>query len=619
MNEIAGTAQTAMSRHMQQRHAAVGRAVRWSMLVFVILGIAIAVLLWLQSRPVPEPVQQETSIPLPQISAPSTVAVPHLPFTDVTKSAGILFSHENGADGEKLLPETMGSGCAFFDFDNDGDQDILLVNSMRWNWDERPREQPATMALYRNDGLGQFDDATAEAGLDVSFYGMGVATGDMDNDGYVDLFLTAVGSNHLYRNIGGRFVEITDTAGVAGSNDAWSTSAGWFDYDNDGDLDLFVCNYVVWSRESDLAQGFQLTGVGRAYGRPIDFPGTFPYLYRNEGGGVFVDVSEPAGVCVQNSATGGPMAKSLGVAFVDFDLDGWIDVVVANDTVQNFLFHNQGNGTFHEIGTLTGVAFDVDGNARGAMGIDTGHFRNNTDIGIAIGNFANEMTALYVCNDQSMQFADEAVPVGLGAATRQRLTFGVCFADFDLDGRLDLFAANGHLETDINTVQASQFYEQPPQLFWNCGSLQPDEFLHLTAGDCGADFGHPMVGRGASIGDIDGDGDLDLLITASDGPPRLLRNGQTLQNHWLRIKLVGTQCNRDAIGSRVEVHVGDEILTRHVKPTRGYLSQSELPVTVGLGPHRIIDLILIHWADGTTQKLAAPDVDRMLLIEQPTE
>ncbi|MGH7127566.1 MAG: CRTAC1 family protein, partial [Planctomycetaceae bacterium] len=596
--------------------AIIVRALVISLAVFAAIallagGIAGGVWLFADREPPPPPTPSE----LPAVRDVEAVEIPALPFTDITREAGITFVHENGAAGEKLLPETMGGGCAFLDHDNDGDQDLLFVNSTRWPWDTRPQGESATMALYANDGAGHFTNVTAKAGLDVTFYGQGVACGDYDNDGWVDLFFSAVGPNRLFRNVGGKFEDVTATAGVAGAEDEWSTSCGFLDYDNDGDLDLFVCNYVVWSREEDLSKDFRLVGVGRAYGRPQQFQGTFPYLYRNDGG-TFTDVSADAGVQVRNPATDVPLAKSLGVVFCDFDADGRQDIVVANDTVQNLFFHNRGDGTFQEMGVLAGVAFDAQGSARGAMGIDATHFRNDETFGIAIGNFSNEMTALYVSEDHQLQFTDDAIPTGLGPETRLELTFGVVFLDADLDGRLDLLAANGHLEDDINKVLPSQHYEQPPQLFWNAGPEQGTEFVPVPVEKCGEDFKRPMVGRGSSYADIDADGDLDVLIAASGATPRLLRNDQKSGHRWLRVKLIGRTCNHDAIGSWVEVETQDQTYRRAVRTTCSYLSQVELPVTFGLGDAKAIERVTVYWPDGTEQTLPNPQVDQMLTIEQ---
>lgn len=598
--------------------AIIATALTWSLAAFAIIGTIAGVSAYVLTRSPAAPPVVETVLAKVETREVVPMKIPAILFTDITQQAGIQFRHENGAIGQKLLPETMGGGCAFFDYDGDGDQDLLFVNSQRWPWNRKDSDGlAATAALYRNDGSGNFEDVTAASGLDVSLYGMGVAIGDYDNDGRVDIFLSAVGSNRLLHSEGdGTFRDVTTEAGVGGNANDWGSSCGWFDYDNDGDLDLFVCNYVEWSREYDEAQNFQLTGGGRAYGAPQSFGGTFPYLYRNDGQGKFEEVAEQAGLHVRNPATGVPVAKSLGVTFADFDHDGWIDIVVANDTVQNFLFHNQGDGTFVEVATLTGVAYDMSGNARGAMGIDIANFRNNDALGIAIGNFANEMTALYVCYDRDMHFVDEAISSGLGPCTRLALTFGVLYTDCDLDGRLDLFAANGHLEDDINRVQPSQHYEQPPQLFWNCGPEQDTEFVAMTETECGSDLFRPLVGRGASYADIDGDGDLDLLITATGQPPRLLRNEQQLGNHWLRLRLVGTRCNRDAIGAQVEIDLGDRILRRQVMPTRSYLSQVELPVTFGLGEHEEPVDVKIFWPDGSVQVVESVELNRSREVVQ---
>ncbi len=601
--------------------AVIGRALRWSGAAIVILGVVGGTAVYVLSRPAPAPVVHTTQLAQVQVREVARVQLPAVRFTDITQSAGIRFRHENGARGEKLLPETMGGGCAFLDYDNDGDQDILLVNSQRWPWDATAgSEPPATAALFQNDGAGHFTDVTVDAGLNVSLFGMGVAVGDYDGDGLVDVFLSAVGENRLFHNVGqGKFRDVTAQAGVAGDPEAWSTCCGWFDYDNDGDLDLFVGNYVRWSRDFDAGQNFQLTGGGRAYGRPQNFEGTFPYLYRNDGDGRFTEVAAQAGLRMLNPATGVPMAKTLGVTFIDCDLDGRLDILVANDTVQNFLFHNQGDGTFQDVGAETGLAFDMDGNVRGAMGIDVAPFRNNDAIGVAIGNFANEMTALYVSYGNTMRFMDEAIACGLGPLTRLQLTFGVFYFDCDLDGRLDLFAANGHLEEDINRVQSSQHYEQPPQLFWNCGLEQESEFVMLGEQQCGTELFRPLVGRGASYADIDADGDLDVLISTVGQSPRLLRNELDSPRNWVRFKLTGTRSNRDAIGAWIELDADGQVQRRQVMPTRSYLSQVELPVTFGLGPASRVRRVTVVWPDGSRQDVPDVEVRRVYEIRQSAD
>ncbi|MCO6455333.1 MAG: CRTAC1 family protein [Pirellulaceae bacterium] len=599
--------------------AVIGRALKWSLGVLAALallaGLVACVLYlpgWLSRFGQPE---EAAEVELPRLREVPRAEVPTVRFTEITAQAGIDFVQENGAQGEKLLPETMGGGCAFLDYDNDGDQDLLLVGSARWPWDPRGPSERSSLALYRNDGRGQFEEVTDQQGLHTNLYAMGVAVGDFDNDGFTDLFISAVGRNRLYRNTGQGFEDVTELAGVGGDEDRWSTGCGWVDYNRDGRLDLVVVNYVRWSREIDLAQNFQLVGVGRAYGPPVSFEGSFPYLYRNDGDGKFTDVTAEAGLQVRNPDTGVPLAKSLGLAPVDLDSDGWIDLVVANDTVQNLVFHNQANGTFREIGKLCGIAFDMAGQARGAMGIDTAHLPGYDALGVAIGNFANEMTALYVAQGDPLQFTDAAIATGLGPATRLELTFGVFFFDYDLDGRLDLLGANGHLEEEINKGQPSQHYQQPPQLFWNAGPDQPTMFVRVPEDRCGADFCAPLVGRGAAYADIDGDADLDVLLMASGGRPRLLRNDQQLGHHWIRLQFPGGAMRRQPIGAWIEVHAGGNVLRRQVMPTRSYLSQVELPVTIGLGGATSVERMTIRWPEGHVQTIPQPPVDQVLVVE----
>jgi enediyne biosynthesis protein E4 len=596
----------------------ISQAFRWSLVAFVCLaGIGVGVFLYVKRKPAAATTQ------LTKLSAPVTperprAEIPLAKFTQITRDAGVGFVHQNGAYGEKLLPETMGGGVAFLDYDNDGHQDLLFVNSTFWPWHAPTGQTPPTMALYHNDGHGRFTDATAGSGLDVSLYGMGVAVGDYDNDGLVDVFLTGVGGNHLFHNEGGgKFREVTAAAGVGGPSDAWSTSAAWVDYDNDGKLDLFVCNYVKWSREIDAEVGYKIDGKTRAYGQPMNFQGALAYLFHNDGNGHFTDVSAPAGIQMKNPVTGVPAAKSLGVAPVDIDGDGWIDLVIANDTVPNFLFLNQHDGTFKEIGGAAGIAFDSYGNTRGAMGIDAARYRDDGKLGIAIGNFANEMTALYVAQNATTNFSDEAITEGVGPASRLLLKFGVFFFDYDLDGRLDLLTANGHLEEEITKIQKSQTYAQPAQLFWNAGNQSGGCFVAVSADKAGADLFRPIVGRGSAFADIDGDGDLDLVLTQVGGPPLLLRNDQQLGHHWVRLKLIGTKSNRDAIGAWIRVRVNGQDLWRQVMPTRSYLSQSELPVTVGLGHAARPDEVEIRWPSGNRQKLDNVLVDKVTVVTEP--
>ncbi len=608
------TTQQKHSDTTQAGEAIIRHWFRRSLVIILGVGIIAAGSFWYLGRDrTPTVSIEEAVVTGPVVTAHTTPqSPPAVVFRDITTAAGIDFVHTNGAYGDKLMPETIGSGAAFFDYDNDADQDLLLVNSSWFPGHELDDNTP-TLVLYQNDGSGRFTDVTRETGLAINCYGMGVAAGDFDNDGWTDLYITALGENFLLSNGQGYFTDVTNSSGTAGQSADWSTAAAFLDVDNDGDLDLFVGNYVQWSREIDLEIDFQLTGLGRAIGAPNHFFGTNNRLYRNNGQGKFSDISQAAGIVFADPATQTATGKALAVAPVDYDRDGWIDLFVANDTTRNYLYHNLGNGTFEEIGALEGIAYDRNGKATGAMGIDAAYFRNDEDLGIGIGNFANEMSSLYVTVGGQPPFADEAILEGFGPASRLALTFGLFFFDYDLDGRLDLLQANGHLDADINIVQPSQTYAQPAQLFWNCGAACRNRFVPVT--DSG-DLATPMVGRGSAYADIDNDGDLDVVITQNGRRAILFRNEQALGHHWLRLRLSGTRSNRNAIGARVEMSVDGVIQRRMVMPTRSYLSQSELPVTFGLGSGSMPEELHISWPDGEQQTIRVPAVDVMMSIEQ---
>jgi hypothetical protein len=544
-------------------------------------------------------------------------SAPRAGFQEITAASGIRFRHYNGATGEKLLPETMGPGVAIFDFNNDGAQDIFFVNGRSWPWNSQAdAEKKATSSLYKNNGEASFTDATAEAGLEIEHYGMGAAVGDIDNDGWVDLLVTGVGGCRLFRNREGKFQEITESAGLAGKKDQWSTSAGFFDYDNDGLLDLFVCHYVTWSKEIDLQLNYTLPQIGRSYGPPMQFQGTFCALYHNEGNGRFRDVSTRAGIEIRNPVTGLPMAKALGLAPIDLDQDGWMDLIVANDTVQNFVFHNQRNGTFREVGASSGIGYDPHGTPRGAMGIDSGRFQEDNSLGISIGNFANEMTALYVSTRNPLIFTDEAISQGIGGASREALTFGVFFFDYDLDGWLDLLTVNGHIEPQIEKVGQGQKYEQPALLFWNGRGKQMANFQLVPPEKAGPDLYRPVPGRGSAFGDLDNDGDLDVVITAVNSAPLLLRNELQEPREWIRLKLVGTRDNRDAVGAVCTLRLSGVEFSQQVMPTRSYLSQSESVLTFGWRKGKKLESISIRWPGGQVQQVPLPALKKLTTIKQ---
>lgn len=582
------------------------------------LSIALAVPLVHGCAPPPPPADVPRPIAPNVPAAEEALTLPKVRFVDITKEAGITFEHANHALGEKYLPETMGSGVAFVDYDGDGDQDLFFVNSGPWPG-QGPTSSRPTQALYRNDGKGRFEDVTRGSGLDVVLPGMGVAIGDYDNDGDPDIYLTALGGGHLFRNEGnGTFKDVTAEAN-AHAADGWLTSATFFDLENDGDLDLFVCNYVRWSPEIDRNIATPIAGDPKklAYDPPTAYRGVLNVLLRNDNGR-FTDISKESGVEVLTPDLKEPLAKSLGVAPYDIDGDGLVDLAVANDTVPNFLYHNRGGGRFEELGFQAGVAFDQSGHARGAMGIDWADFKGDGSLGLAIGNFANEMMALYVVEDPTtLVFADLANLYGLGAPTQTPLKFGLFFFDYDLDGRPDILCVNGHLESDISLVQASQSYLQEAQLFWNSGRRRPALYMAVGEDVAGPDLFKPIVGRGSAYADIDGDGDLDVVLTSNGGPARLCRNEGGDQNHWLRLKLTGTKSNRDAIGAKVVLEADGKAQRQQLFPARGYLSSVERVLTFGLGPDTTkIDKITITWPSGAKSELSDLDIDQVLEIKE---
>jgi enediyne biosynthesis protein E4 len=534
-------------------------------------------------------------------SSPARSAGP-IEFRDMTKQAGILFKHNSGAFGKKYLPETMGSGVCVLDYDNDGWQDILFVNSMDW-----PGHKGAAKsypALYHNNKDGTFTDVTREAGLAMESYGLGCAVADYDNDGFEDIYITTVGSNHLFHNLGnGKFADVTVKAEVA--DPGFSTSAVWFDYDNDGKLDLFVTHYIDWSIAKD--QYCTLDNKNKSYCTPQTYKGESSTLFHNRGDGTFENVTKRAGLY-------DPTGKSLGVAMLDYDNDGWMDLFVANDTEPNKLYHNNHNGTFTDVAVQVGVAFSESGRVRAGMGVDAGDYDGSGWQSLVIGNFTNESMSLYR-NDGSGLFVDEEISSGIRQMSLQALTFGCFFFDYDLDGRLDIFAANGHVSDDISVVQPTLKYAQPAILFHNSGNRKFED----ASAKVGPAMQQPVVGRGAAYLDYDNDGDLDLVITANNGPARLLRNENGNQNDMLRVKLVGTRSNRDGIGARVTVTTSSGTrLFRMVKTGSSYASQSELPLTFGLGTPqagRTVGLEIV-WPSGQKDSLSKIGANQFITVKE---
>jgi len=558
------------------------------------------------------PSQTQSASPTPALVQPTaaTIAQPAsekprpsgpIEFVDVTAQAGIHFKHNSGAFGKKYLPETMGSGVCFLDYDNDGWQDIFFVNSMDWPEHKTGKSYPA---LYHNNHDGTFTDVTREAGLAIENYGLGCAVGDYDNDGFEDLYLTTVGSNHLFHNLGnGKFVDVTAKAGVA--SPGFSASAVWFDYDNDGKLDLFVTHYIEWSVEKD--QYCSLDNKNKSYCTPQTYKGESSRLYHNKGNGVFEDVTKRAGLL-------DPSSKALGVALLDYDNDGWMDLFVTNDTEPNKLYHNNHDGTFTDVGVNVGVAFSDSGRVRAGMGTDAADIDGSGFPTVVIGNFTNESMALYR-SDGSGLFTDESVSSGVSQMTTQSLTFGCFFMDYDLDGFLDIVAANGHVSDDIAVVQPTLRYAQPAGVFRNIGNRKFED----VSGKLGRAIQKAVVARGLAYADFDNDGDLDLVITANNGPARLLRNENANQNDVLRVKLIGTKSNRDAIGAKVTLSTGSgTTLSRMVKGGSSYLSQSELPLMFGLGkPGNAKSLRLqIVWPSGRKESIAEIKPNQFVTIQE---
>jgi enediyne biosynthesis protein E4 len=510
---------------------------------------------------------------------------PGFQLVDVTAPSNIQFRHNSGAYGGKFLPETLGSGCAFLDYDGDGWQDILLINGMDWPGHKKQR---STLRLYRNNRDGTFRDVTQKSGLDVEMYGMGVAVGDYNNDGFPDILVTCVGQNRLFKNTGkGTFLDVTKKSGLEGRQ-ALSTSALWFDYDRDGLLDLFVCNYVKWSPEHDVF--CSLDGKHKSYCTPEAYRGETCWLFHNRGDGTFEDVIPSSGIFDSSS-------KSLGVALLDHDQDGWPDLLVTNDTQPNKLYRNNHNGTFKDIAVETGIAFSGEGKARAGMGVDVGDFENSGRSGVAITNFDNEMIGLYRASSNG-SYEDIATQAGVGLPSKTTLGFGCLLADLNLDGGLDLIAANGHIDDTVRNIRGNVGYAQPPQVFLNNGS---GRFADVSS-EVGQDFRQPKVARGLAYGDFDRDGDIDVLVTTNSGPAYLYRNDQLAGNRSIRFRLQGTQSNRDAIGARIRIEAGGASQIRMVKSGSSYLSQSELPVTFGLGKREKIDRAVIQWPNGRTEE-----------------
>lgn len=531
---------------------------------------------------------------------PAPLAEVPITFEDAAPAAGIRFLHYTGAEGRFLMPESIGSGGALFDYDGDGRLDVFLVNST--NWPDRP-PHPGTSALYRNEPDGTFRDVTRAAGLASPFYGLGCAVGDFDNDGHDDLLLTGLQGNRLYRNTGkGAFRDVTQGSGLDHPT-RWGyyTSAAWVDYDRDGLLDLFICRYVDWSPQKDVPC---TSGSGkRIYCGPNRYGRTPSVLFHNRGGGRFEDVS--GALRIDES-----LGKGLGILPTDVNDDGWPDLVVTNDTTPNHLFLNEGGKGFRNAADEMGIAVDENGKARAGMGVDAADPRNEGGLALTIGNFAHEGLSLY--RRSGSLFMDAAPASGLVAPSLPNVTFGVTFLDADRDGWPDLFAYNGHVDPEAAESGGAVTYRQLPQLFRN----RAGTFVEIGA-SAGPAFTRPQLGRGCAAGDFDNDGRPDLLLCENGGPARLLRNTTADNRHWVGLRLVGTRSNRNAYGAEVRLTAGGLTQRRWVRSGGSYLSHGDTRALFGLGAAAQADRVEIRWPSGRTTTLDHPATDRYVTVTEP--
>jgi enediyne biosynthesis protein E4 len=588
--------------------AVIGRALRISLAGMVVLGGTAGLAWWLWPRPAPPPQREAATVTGPAEAVPNRSSADRaVPFAEVAAASGVDFVRTDGADGRKLLPETMGGGVAVADFNGDGTLDVALADGDAWPDAPAGTPRGQGVALYLNDGRMRFTRA-AEPALAVPGPLMGLTAADLDGDGRTDLLATGVGGVRLYRNAGSelgspRFEDITDASGL-GVDRGWSTSAGAADVDRDGDLDLVVLHYVEWSPELDAKVDYRLAGVGRAYGPPTGFPGAQLRLYEQVSPLRFEDRTQARGLEVLTQGTQVPVGKALGLAVDDVDGDGDLDLLVANDTVRKFLFVNDGQGRFAENGIAAGFAFDRVGSATGAMGIDTGDLRRDGSTFVGIGNFANQPSGLYCTPKGALRFSDDAIVEGISAATRPFLTFGLLFVDLDLDGRLDFVQANGHIEDQIARAQENQSYPQRTQVFLNTGRTEGPVLAEVPPAATG-DLSRPLIGRGMAWGDLDGDGDLDLVVSQARGPAAVFRNDapRAATQSWIGIALEQPgSANRQAIGAVVTAPGPDGTQRQVIMPVRSYLSsvpaEAWFAVPAGDQPAEVT----VTWPDGQQEK-----------------
>jgi hypothetical protein len=532
--------------------------------------------------------------------APVAGKAPPARFTDVTRESGITFAHDNGAADGQETPSTLSGAVAFLDYDNDGRPDLFFVGGTAWPWNPPAKPGVPSCALYHNGGNGRFTDVTRESGLDSGPLGMGVAVGDYDGDGFPDLFITGIGGNRLFHNLGnGKFADVTVAAGVRGDDHVWSTGAVWIDLFGDGRLDLVVCNYARWSRQTDLRGAFSAESEGPSYTAPAGFVSAFPTVYRNLGEGKFADISVKTGLNLIDRQTGFPRARPLAVAAVDVNGDGRLDLLFTYQSGEDVLFLNQGDGTFRESTPPAGRRRE--GASAGLVGAGA----------LSLTRQGQENSRFAMLRAAGLAMA----PVQDSGEDVCRLSekLGVAVLDYDLDGRIDIVSGGGLAEPGLDRFEHGRAFAAPPDLLWNDGhGWRP---APAPAGQ--GPLAGPMMARGVAVADVEGDGSLEIAIAQNGGPPRLLRNDLRPRHAWLRIDLVGTHCQRDAGGARVEVHTPRGVLVQTMEPAMGFMAQSEKTLTFGLGDDDRVRRIVVRWPNGVRQEVRPPGLDRRLVITEP--
>jgi hypothetical protein len=532
--------------------------------------------------------------------AAQTGSPPAARFTDVTSDAGLTFVHDNGAREDEETPTTLPGAVAFLDYDNDGRPDLFFVSGTTWPWLPSAMGGPPTCALYHNDGGGHFTDVTREAGLDVTVLGMGVAVGDYDGDGFPDIFVAGIGGNRLFHNLGnGRFVDVTDSAGVRGDDHVWSTGAVWIDIFGDGRLDLVVCNYARWSRQAELEDAFSAERAGPSYMAPAGFVSVFPTVYRNLGNGKFKEISAKTGLNLIDRQTGFPRALPIAVTAVDANGDGRLDLLFAYQSGDDVLFLNQGDGTFRQWSPPARERRE--GASAGLVGAGALSLARP-------GQAASRFDLLRAAGLAMVPAPDEGE-----SYCHLRYKLGVALLDYDLDGRIDVISGNGLAEPGLEHFEHGRRFAASPSVLWNSGH----GWMRAPVPAGPGSLGRPVFARGIAVADVEGNGSLDVVIAQNGGHPRLFRNDQRLHHSWLRIDLVGTHCQRDAGGARVEVHTPRGVLVQTMEPAMGFMAQSEKTLTFGLGDDDRVRTVVVRWPSGVRQEIRPPGVNRRLVITEP--